>query len=592
MLFKGTPTYSALEIAEIFDGFGGELNAATAREYTVVYARIMDEHVETALDVMTDMVFAPTLADLDSEREVVLEEIAMIEDTPQELIHDLLTQAVFGSTRSGGRCIGSGEVISIVSRRSIAAYHRARYAADNVVVAAAGNVDHERLVDIVQRMAAKSATTRPEPAARDRRSSRRPRRGSPSSTRTPSSTTSASAAPASPAPTGGASRPPFWTAILGGSASSRLFQEIREKRGLAYSVYTFASQYADTGQIGVYVGTREENLATCLEIVAEQIEDIAGGGVARGRAAPREGEPQGPDHALDGVDVEPNDTARQVADHGLRAPVLDRILAEIEAVNVEASRQLAACAARPRAPVGRRRLGRARSASTRPSSRSVPALLEPQRREGPPVRRRREGRVAARPEARAKPGHEVTGVELGDEPKLAGNDVAVDFTALPLCAGTWKAARRAGVPWSSARPVGPDELAAFDELAREARVQCFVAPNFAIGAVLMMRFAEEAARYHARGGDRRAAPRDEDRRAVGHREGDRRAHARRRADPLGAPAWSRRTPGGLLGGQGQSLTIRHDTSPARHSSRACCWRSSKLSSIARRAHVGLDMLLG
>src|SRR5688572_2666319 len=155
LLFKGTRSYSAVEIAETFDTFGGELNAATARDYTVVYARVLDEHVETALDVMTDMVFAPTLADLDSEREVVLEEIAMIEDSPQELVHDMITGAVFGDHPLGRPVLGSAEVIASISRRSIGAYHRTRYAAGNIVVAAAGSIDHDALLGLVERMSTK-----------------------------------------------------------------------------------------------------------------------------------------------------------------------------------------------------------------------------------------------------------------------------------------------------------------------------------------------------------------------------------------------------------------------------------------------------
>ena len=162
MLFKGTASYSALEIAEIFDTFGGELNAATARDYTVVYARVLDEHLDTALDVMTDMVFAPSLDDLDSEREVVLEEIAMVEDSPQELIFDLVTKAVFGDHPLGRPVLGSADVISTVSRRSVGAFHRRRYRPDNVVVATAGSVDHDRLVEAVDRMRKKAA----EPPAR------------------------------------------------------------------------------------------------------------------------------------------------------------------------------------------------------------------------------------------------------------------------------------------------------------------------------------------------------------------------------------------------------------------------------------------
>jgi predicted Zn-dependent peptidase len=341
LLFKGSATYSAQEIAEIFDAFGGELNAATARDYTVVYARVLDDHVEEAIDVMTDMVFAPALADLDAEREVVLEEIAMIEDSPQELIHDLLTEAVFGDHPLGRPVLGSAHVIANVTRRSIAAYHRARYAAANVVVAAAGSVDHDALVALVERMGSKlpEPPTR-KPAARapfvaaPRPSLRFQRKdteqyhvclGAPGISRSDKRRFAAS----------------ILDAVLGGSASSRLFQEIREKRGLAYSVYTFSSQYADTGQIGVYVGTREENLASCLEIVAEQVGAVAGGQL-------REEEVERAKENLKGrimlsMELTSNRMSRLgksvITDSELLS--LDRILAEIEAVDIPAVSGLA-----------------------------------------------------------------------------------------------------------------------------------------------------------------------------------------------------------------------------------------------------------
>src|SRR6188768_418842 len=119
LLFKGTASYTAQEIAEIFDALGGELNAATSREHTVVYARVPDERLETALDVMGEMVFAPGFAEMDAEREVVLEEIAMYEDQPQELVHDLISEATFGSHPLGRPVIGRAEVISSVSRRTV-----------------------------------------------------------------------------------------------------------------------------------------------------------------------------------------------------------------------------------------------------------------------------------------------------------------------------------------------------------------------------------------------------------------------------------------------------------------------------------------
>src|SRR5436190_1820830 len=149
LLFKGSQAYNALEIAEIFDELGGELNAATSREHTLLYARIPDHRLETAMDVMGDMVFSPLFEDLGSEREVVLEEIAMYEDTPQELVHDLIAEAIFGGHPLGRPVIGTAEVISTVSRRAIAAYHRARYTVGNIIVAAAGNITHERLVSLL-----------------------------------------------------------------------------------------------------------------------------------------------------------------------------------------------------------------------------------------------------------------------------------------------------------------------------------------------------------------------------------------------------------------------------------------------------------
>jgi predicted Zn-dependent peptidase len=279
LLFKGTRSYSAQDIAEIFDEMGGELNAATSRESTVVYSRIPDHHLQRALDVMADMVFAPTFADLDSERAVVLEEIAMVEDTPQDLVHDLLADAIFGTHALGRPVIGRADVISSVTRRSLAAYHRQAYRAGNIVVAAAGNLEHEHLLPLLERAAhhrveppqsgasvRKPLVKPPPPGLRFQRKDTEQYHvcvGAPGISRSDRRRFAAS----------------VLDAILGGSASSRLFQEIREKRGMAYSVYTFGAQYSDTGQVGVYVGTREENLEPCLEIVRDQIGEIAAGNV-------------------------------------------------------------------------------------------------------------------------------------------------------------------------------------------------------------------------------------------------------------------------------------------------------------------------
>ena len=279
LLFKGTRSHSAQEIAEIFDGLGGELNAATSRETTVVYARVPDDRVERALDVMVGMVYEPAFAEVDAEREVVLEELAMVEDNPQDLVHDIAAEAVFGGHALGRPVLGRAEVISSVTRRSLASYHRSVYSGANIVVAAAGNIEHERLSELLAERVPRTA-----PAAR------RPRKPL-GRTPVPGLRFQRKATEQYHVCLGalGISRrderrfaASLLDAILGGSASSRLFQEIREKRGMAYAVYSFASQYSDSGQIGLYLGTREENLVPCLEIAARELADIAGGNVRAG----------------------------------------------------------------------------------------------------------------------------------------------------------------------------------------------------------------------------------------------------------------------------------------------------------------------
>jgi predicted Zn-dependent peptidase len=279
LLFKGSRTHSAQEIAEIFDGLGGELNAATSRETTVVYARVPDDRVEQALDVMVGMVYEPLFVEVDSEREVVLEEIAMVEDNPQDLVHDVVAEAIFGGHALGRPVIGRAEVISSVTRRALASYHRDAYVGSNIVVSAAGNIEHERLARLLSDRV-------PETPRSDRRPRKPPGRQPPPGLRFQRKATEQYHVCLGAL---GISRrderrfaASLLDAILGGSASSRLFQEIREKRGMAYAVYSFGSQYSDSGQIGLYVGTREENLVECLEITARELADVAGGNVREG----------------------------------------------------------------------------------------------------------------------------------------------------------------------------------------------------------------------------------------------------------------------------------------------------------------------
>jgi predicted Zn-dependent peptidase len=341
LLFKGSRSYDAQQIAETFDAMGAELNAATSREHTVVYSRVPDRHVEEALQVMTDMVFAPRFAELDQEREVVLEEIAMYEDTPQELVHDLFSQAVFGSHALGRPVIGTADVISTIGRRAIAAYHRSMYTGANIVVSAAGNITHERLLSLLERFEREIAGSSrkaprvrrplvqaPPPGLRFQRKDTEQYHvclGAPGISRSDRRRFAAS----------------ILDSILGGSASSRLFQEIREKRGMAYSVYSFASQYTDTGIVGVYVGTREENLATCIEICSEQIADISSGNL-------RPGELDRAKESLKGrIMLSMESTSNRMSRLGksvisdTELMTFDRIFAEIDAVDTAAVAELA-----------------------------------------------------------------------------------------------------------------------------------------------------------------------------------------------------------------------------------------------------------
>jgi predicted Zn-dependent peptidase len=266
----------------------------------------------------------------------------MYEDTPQELVHDLIAEAIFGTHALGRPVIGTADVISSITRRTIQTYHRAKYVPGNIVVSAAGNVEHDQLVELVERAVQRRGAAEngkpklrpplvktPKPGLRFQRKDTEQYHvclGAPGISRSDRRRFAAS----------------ILDAILGGSASSRLFQEIREKRGMAYAVYSFVSQYTDTGQVGVYVGTREDNLAGALTIAAEQIADIAGGNLP-GRELTRAKE------NLKGrilLSMESTSTRMNrlgksvVSDSEILS--LDRIVAEVDAVEAESVCELAA----------------------------------------------------------------------------------------------------------------------------------------------------------------------------------------------------------------------------------------------------------
>jgi len=289
MLFRGTEHYGSQEIDQIFDAMGAEINAGTDKEATSLYTRVLDRHLERAFDVMSEMIWQPRFGELEPEREVVLEEIAMYEDDPQDRVFDLLGKAVFGTHPLGRAVIGTADVIAAVTREQLVAFHAQRYLPESIVIAAAGSVDHDALVELA---AQRSPSAVPHPH-------------SDTSAQTPPAGNGHAHAPASPEDVAAAT-PDFrrrsrflekdteqyhvclggagiardderrfalrvLEGVLGGTSSSRLFQEVRERRGLAYSVFCFSSLYAHTGEVGLYVGTRPDNLQEALSVVAAEL---------------------------------------------------------------------------------------------------------------------------------------------------------------------------------------------------------------------------------------------------------------------------------------------------------------------------------
>ncbi len=270
LLFKGTKRFSSIEIDQIFDGMGAEINAGTGKETTSVYSRFLDQHLERALDVMSDMVLHPAYIDIDAERQVVIEEIAMYEDEPSEKVHDVLGRAIFGEHPLGRPIIGTAEVIGNVPMPQIAEYHDGRYVGSNLVLAAAGNIDHDELVALVERHAPARAGSAAGP---------QPAEGvlAPRACfhqKTTEQYHLCLGGPGIPRADERRFALRVLDTILGGSTSSRLFQEVREKRGLAYSVYSYSSQFIDTGHVGVYVGTRPDNVGKAMGVIGDELRRI------------------------------------------------------------------------------------------------------------------------------------------------------------------------------------------------------------------------------------------------------------------------------------------------------------------------------
>jgi predicted Zn-dependent peptidase len=292
MLFRGTPRYGSTEIDQLFDGMGAELNAGTDKEGTTVYARMLDQHLPVAFDVMADMVWRPAFNDVDPERQVVLEEIAMYEDDPQDIVFDVLGRAVYGEHPLGRPIIGRAPVIRDTPVEEIAAFHARRYRPGSIVIAAAGSVDHDQIVEL--------ATSTLELRDVD------------------------PAPPLLPAP----------------DAPRSTLQFQRKERGLAYSVYSFTAQFIDTGEIGLYVGTRPDNLRAAMEIVASELDRLRSEGVTEAELKrARENVKARIVLGLESAGARMSRLGASVL-YGLPLLEIDEIMARIDAVSLEDLRAL------------------------------------------------------------------------------------------------------------------------------------------------------------------------------------------------------------------------------------------------------------
>ena len=284
LLFKGTQTRSAWEITAPIEAVGGEMNAFTAKEYTCYYARVLDDDTELAVDTVCDVVLNGRLdaGDIEGEREVILEEIAMNDDDPGDTVHDLYMRTHYGDGPLGRPILGTQDSLEALTPQGIRSFYRRHYVAPRMVVAAAGAVDHDEVVERV-RTAFRGADVPGEPVIRPatRRAPAAPGRGTRAVTHRPSEQAHLVLG------LGGIRRTDdrryalgVLNAALGGGMSSRLFQSVREERGLAYSVYSFVSSFADTGYTGVYVGCLPDKLRDVLEVTHEVIADVARNGLS------------------------------------------------------------------------------------------------------------------------------------------------------------------------------------------------------------------------------------------------------------------------------------------------------------------------
>src|ERR1700678_48641 len=347
LLFKGTRKRTALDISATMDAVGGELNALTAKEYTCYYARVLDADLPLAIDVLSDMVTDSLIEpkDVDAERNVVLEEIAMNEDAPGDTVHEAFTTRLFGDTPLGRPILGTVDSINAISRDQIFEHYQARHTPEHLVGAAAGNLAPDTVVELVRQSSGAALDRTAEPA--------QPRLGGSHATGEAGVGTTLVSRGIEQAnlvlgceALARTDERRFALGVLnaafGGGMSSRLFQEVREKRGLAYSVYSFSAQHADTGVWGVYVGCLPSKADDVLAICTEEISRVVEGGLTDAELDRGKGQVRG--SIVLGLE-DPSSRMSRLGKSELVYPRLepvDEVIAAIDAVSHDDIRAIAA----------------------------------------------------------------------------------------------------------------------------------------------------------------------------------------------------------------------------------------------------------
>jgi len=347
LLFKGTPERSALDISIALDAVGGEFNAFTAKEYTCFHARVLDDDVPLAVDVLGDMITSSVITtdDVEAERDVILDEIAMHDDDPDDVAHNLFNALAWGDAPLGRPIAGTVASIEAMTRDQVRRFYRRHYRPERMVVSVAGSVDHARFVRLVRRSFARQGfldgTGTPVAARRTTRS-RAAASGVVEATRQFEQVNVVLGVRGLTRSDPRRFALGVLNAALGGGTSSRLFQEVREKRGLAYSVFSFASQHVDAGLVGVSVGCLPAKLDQVLAVVRAELAKVAESGIDAEELARGKGQLKG------GLVLGLEDSASRMTRLGKSELVddellsIDEVLARIDAVTLDDVRVLAA----------------------------------------------------------------------------------------------------------------------------------------------------------------------------------------------------------------------------------------------------------